>query len=384
MARKVYNGVEYDTDIDYSIEVDKALKAGDIEYARALNKTRNAKNEGEGLGYAPIYIPDTVVKSASKGASLNPYLKQIASKKFNYDPNKDPLYAAYKKQNEESAGLIAEDVLGSYASMTGGIPSSYAVSAAGDAVSRHRKQADDKMIDLYQLAYDKFSDEKNDLYKQFELESYLDERDYNRAFNEESRDYDRFWSENDRNYERTQYEDEKAYSRAEDKEEDDIRDREEQRAIEEIAKSDKNTALNQAITLAQNGIPIDDSIMEATGLGMTGEDFLNYYRDNAEYFEKLQYKYAPKSNTVKKEDNPKELKIPTASMYDSIDKQFSSNGEGFDGLRKYFDKYDWDEYNIWSAIKYVHNHYSTEEGYDDFIYESFGISVDELEEYLNS
>ena len=51
MAKKPYNGVTYDTELDYTTEIQKAAAAGNNARAAVLEKQRNAKILGEGLGY---------------------------------------------------------------------------------------------------------------------------------------------------------------------------------------------------------------------------------------------------------------------------------------------------------------------------------------------
>lgn len=51
MPRKNYNGVNYDTDLDYTAEIEKAAQSGNNARAAVLERERNAKIAGEGLGY---------------------------------------------------------------------------------------------------------------------------------------------------------------------------------------------------------------------------------------------------------------------------------------------------------------------------------------------
>ena len=78
---------------------------------------------------------------------------------FRYDPESDPQYAAYRKQYAREGRRAAEDVLGRYAAMTGGMPSTAAVTAAQQAGDYYAAQAADKVPELYKLAYSMYADE---------------------------------------------------------------------------------------------------------------------------------------------------------------------------------------------------------------------------------
>lgn len=108
---------------------------------------------------------------------------------FNYNPNSDPSYSAYRKQYLREGKRASEDVLGQAAAMTGGIPSSAAVSAATQAGDYYSSQLTDMIPTLYQQAYDRYL-------KEFTMDrSKLDTvRDM------ESTDYGRWAGERDFNY----------------------------------------------------------------------------------------------------------------------------------------------------------------------------------------
>ena len=61
------------------------------------------------------------------------YLRRAASMEWNYDPNSDPVWQALQKQYRREGQRATEDTLGRYAAMTGGMPSSAAISARAQA-----------------------------------------------------------------------------------------------------------------------------------------------------------------------------------------------------------------------------------------------------------
>ena len=75
---------------------------------------------------------------------------------FSYDPATDPLYQNYRKQYTREGDRATADALGAAAAASGGIPSSYASTAAGQAANYYAAQMTDKIPELYQLAYNKY------------------------------------------------------------------------------------------------------------------------------------------------------------------------------------------------------------------------------------
>lgn len=76
--------------------------------------------------------------------------------KFSYNPATDPLYGSYKKQYTREGKRATQDAIGAAAGATGGIPSSYAVTAATQAGDYYAAQMADKVPELEQLAYQKY------------------------------------------------------------------------------------------------------------------------------------------------------------------------------------------------------------------------------------
>lgn len=75
---------------------------------------------------------------------------------FSYDPQSDPSYSAYRKQYLREGKRATEDVLGQAAAMTGGLPSSAAVTAAAQAGDYYATKLTDMLPDLYRQAYDRY------------------------------------------------------------------------------------------------------------------------------------------------------------------------------------------------------------------------------------
>lgn len=77
-------------------------------------------------------------------------------KDFSYDPSTDPSAQAYEKQYAREGKRATDNVMASAAAATGGMPSSFAVSAASQAGNQYAAQMADKIPELERMAYDRY------------------------------------------------------------------------------------------------------------------------------------------------------------------------------------------------------------------------------------
>lgn len=144
--------------------------------------------------------------------------KLLNREKFSYDAVNDPLYQQYRKQYTREADRSAENALGKAAVMTGGMPSTAAVTASQQASDYQMSQLTDKIPELQQLAYsmylndidadradldalisrenssyNRWLDERNYLYQlardQVSDQQYVDELAYNQAISDRNYQY---------------------------------------------------------------------------------------------------------------------------------------------------------------------------------------------------
>ncbi len=125
----------------------------DLDAKRAAEVSAAAGPEAFAYGKAPEYVSPY---QAQIDEALNAYLNRPA---FAWDPETDPQYAAYRKQYAREGARATEDTLGRYAAMTGGMPSSAAVTAAQQAGDYYAAQMADRIPELYQAAYRMYADE---------------------------------------------------------------------------------------------------------------------------------------------------------------------------------------------------------------------------------
>ena len=119
--------------------------------------------------------------AAVSGYKRNPALinvqNNIANRpKFDYDYSKDPLYQQYKDSYTRQGQAAMRDTVAQAAALTGGYGNSYAQSAGQQAYNGYMQQLNDKIPELEQRAFDRYTAEGDDLYRLYSL-LYGEERD---------------------------------------------------------------------------------------------------------------------------------------------------------------------------------------------------------------
>lgn len=107
-------------------------------------------------------------------------ISQLQSRKpFSYDPEIDPAYQQYKEQYTREGKRAMDDTLAKVSARTGGLASSYATSAAGQANNYYMQQLADKVPELRQLAYQMYQDEGDRLRADAQMYGSLSANDAN-------------------------------------------------------------------------------------------------------------------------------------------------------------------------------------------------------------
>ena len=139
---------------------------------------------------------------------LNDTIDKILNReKFSYDLNGDALYQQYKDKYIQQGKMAMGDAIGQASAMTGGYGNSYAQSVGQQAYQAQLNNLNDIVPELYQMAYDKYNQEGQDLYNQYSMLGTQEEQDYGRYRDEMSdwlteRDYlaNRYDAERDYDY----------------------------------------------------------------------------------------------------------------------------------------------------------------------------------------
>lgn len=128
--------------------------------------------------------------------------------KFSYtseDMTNDDLYKMYRDQYMRQGNLAMRDTMGNAASLTGGYGNTYASAAGQQAYDNYVSMLNDKALDFYDRAYQRYNDEGQNLYNQMNVVTGLDNTDYQR-YRDTVNDY-----YNDLNYYNGRYNQEYGY-----------------------------------------------------------------------------------------------------------------------------------------------------------------------------
>lgn len=150
------------------------------------------------------------------------YNKLAQIKEFRYNPYEDDLYEYYRKQYIREGERAMEDLLGELSASTGGVASSYAVSAAAQSQNNYNQRLTDIIPKLYNDAYERYLDEiaryERNLgilsdFSDNEYDRYLDsinqynkdrEFEYKKLLDEKEFEYEKLLDEKEYEYRREQ------------------------------------------------------------------------------------------------------------------------------------------------------------------------------------
>ena len=118
----------------------------------------------------------------------SPYQEQVDAilneilnyKPFTYDVQNDPMYQAYKKRYQQAGEESFQNTIGDLTGMTGGRLNTWATSAASQARGAWDEKLMDVVPELYNLAYEMYSNELANKYNQLSAVGGLEAKDYER------------------------------------------------------------------------------------------------------------------------------------------------------------------------------------------------------------
>ncbi len=135
---------------------------------------KNVKNYGEYSYSAP-----QPTYNNRYGGQIDAILGGIINRApFSYDQNTDPSYEAYKKEYTREGQRATADALGAASAATGGRPSSYAVTAAGQAGDYYASKLSDKIPELYNQAYNRYLQEYQNKLSSLSAVQGVEQNDY--------------------------------------------------------------------------------------------------------------------------------------------------------------------------------------------------------------
>lgn len=116
---------------------------------------------------------------------LDSIYQQIQSRdKFKYDMNNDALYKQYAQQYQQNAKLAMQDTVGQVSALTGGYGNSYAQTAGQAVYNQTMGGMNDKALELYQLALNRYNAEGDRLMNLYGITADQYQTEYNRIRDE--------------------------------------------------------------------------------------------------------------------------------------------------------------------------------------------------------
>ena len=173
------NGFSYDktfTDKGFNYNktfTDKGFSYNDYKESDLVTQAKNALNAqlaqkpGEYSSQWQAQLDDTINKILNR-------------EKFSYDLNGDALYQQYKDKYIQQGKMAMGDAIGQAQAMTGGYGNSYAQSVGQQQYQAQLQNLNDIVPELYQMAYDKYNQEGQDLYNQYSMLGDRENMDYGR------------------------------------------------------------------------------------------------------------------------------------------------------------------------------------------------------------
>lgn len=199
------------------------------------------------------------------------YLDRLTDRKpFEYNYAEDDSYKAYKKQYLREGDRATQNAIAQAAALTGGVPSSAAVTAATQAGDYYAAQLSDRIPQLEQNAYDRYVNDYNMDANTLSMLQSLDDSAYSRYANDRAFDYQQWMDDyniNLNNLSMLQSLDDTAYNR--------FMNQLQYAAEHDAANFEKD--YNMAVLAAEYGdysylrqLGIDTSALEAAGRSYSG------------------------------------------------------------------------------------------------------------------
>lgn len=185
-TRKQYGGYSGGTDGSKYYITEKSPDDYDAQEAPTF-EDRYAASQKE-LADSILNRKDYASSYTADQQELLNQIKDAAA--YRYDPAEDDLYAAYAKQYRREGQRATADALGQAATLTGGIPSTAAATAAAQAGQYYATQLSDKLPALEQAAYQRNAARQNALMQSLNALNTADQTAYERYLNDAALDYD--------------------------------------------------------------------------------------------------------------------------------------------------------------------------------------------------
>lgn len=137
-----------------------------------FEESQDLKNAGAKKNNTNILLEDmnnTGFKYGKADQEKDIWEKIFGREKFSFNFNEDALYQQYKDKYIKQGKMAMQDTIGQASAMTGGYGNSYAQSVGNQAYQASLEQLNDVVPELYQMAYDRYNQEGQDLYNKYSM-----------------------------------------------------------------------------------------------------------------------------------------------------------------------------------------------------------------------
>lgn len=152
----------------------------------AKNKVNSKFNIPTEVARADEFISQQLQKIQSGKTSYTDDVKNMMDKilnreKFSYDVDADPLFQQALASAMNSGKQAMQDTIGQASALTGGYGSTYATSVGNQSYNAYIEDAYDNLPQYYEMAWNQYQAEGDELYRQLGMFTDADDREFNRT-----------------------------------------------------------------------------------------------------------------------------------------------------------------------------------------------------------
>lgn len=155
----------------------------DAIFEKIMNRGDYQRNPDVDAAYQAYLNRGAYQTNPDVDAAYQAYLNQ---EPFKYNLEDDSLYQQYRDQYTALGKNAMRDTMGQAAALTGGYGSTYAQQAGQQSYDAYLQRLNDVMPELYNAAYGRYRDEKNDLAQRYNMAAAQDALNYQRYRDETS------------------------------------------------------------------------------------------------------------------------------------------------------------------------------------------------------
>lgn len=191
-----WTGTDYETQRDEALKRAQSMRWDGSEYQDQRDQLlADAMKPYEGSPYdekrdAALAAYGEAWQGSEYQPKRDAALERAENMRWDYDPNADPVWQALQKQYRREGDRATREAMGQAAAMTGGVPSSYAVTAASQAGDYYAAQLSDRLPQVYQDAYNRYLQEFQRQLGISDQYAGFDDREYSRWADQQGRNLD--------------------------------------------------------------------------------------------------------------------------------------------------------------------------------------------------